>query len=61
MFTCPMRLADGTPADPPTFTSSEPNWRVGDRVIVGAEVRYRIVAIDHDEVTWTVQPVHTGH
>jgi hypothetical protein len=28
-FAFEMRLADGTPADPPTFVSAIPNWRVG--------------------------------
>ena len=61
MFTFPMRLADGSPADPPRFQSAVPNWRVGDDVRVGSAVRYRIVATDYyearDETTWTVEPV----
>ena len=36
VFTFSMALADGTPADPPTFVSSIPSWSVGDEVIVGA-------------------------
>jgi hypothetical protein len=64
-FTFTMRLTDGSPADPPTFVSAAPNWRVGDDVLVGAEVRYRIVAIDYDEVRdeslWTVEPIRSGH
>lgn len=61
MFTHRMVYADGTPADPPTFTSSEPNWRVGDLVRVGADARLRIVRIDqhgeNEPPTWTVAPV----
>jgi hypothetical protein len=60
MFTFAMRLADGSPVNPPTFTSSEPNWRVGDDVRVGADVRFRIVAIevpaDGAHGVWIVEP-----
>lgn len=49
----------------PQFVSAIPAWSVGDRVIVGAEARYRIVGIAydeaHDETTWTVEPVRSGH
>ena len=31
-FTYRLVLEDGSPADPPTFVSSEPNWQVGDRI-----------------------------
>jgi hypothetical protein len=61
----PDASADGTPADPPRFVSSIPTWSVGDPVIVGAEVRYRILDIAYDEprdvTTWTVEPVRSGH
>jgi hypothetical protein len=64
-FTFTMRLVDGPPADPPTFTSAIPDWRVGDDVRVGSEVRYRIVAIEvpPDDVNgvWIVEPVPSGH
>jgi hypothetical protein len=29
-----LELPSGKPADPPTFTSSEPNWRVGDTIFL---------------------------
>jgi hypothetical protein len=48
MFTFQMRLADGTPADPPQFVSSEPNWRTGDPVRIGADVRFTITGISYE-------------
>jgi hypothetical protein len=51
MFTFQMRLADGTPADPPTFVSSIPTWSAGDKVIVGATPRYVITATEYDAAT----------
>jgi hypothetical protein len=30
-----LELPNGEPADPPTFQSSEPNWRVGDVIFLG--------------------------
>jgi hypothetical protein len=60
-----MVLADGTPADPPTFVSSVPNWNVGDKVIVGATARFVITATEYDAeddvTTWTVAPVPNSH
>jgi hypothetical protein len=59
-----MRLLDGTPADPPQFLSSEPNWRIGDAVRIGAAVRYTITGTSYDEqtdtTTWIVMPVRNG-
>lgn len=61
MFTFSMQLADGSPADPPTFVSSMPNWNVGDNVMVGATPRYVITATEYDAdddvTTWVVEPV----
>jgi hypothetical protein len=58
-----MRLLDGSPADPPEFTSSDPNWRVGDPVRIGAGVRFTITGTSYDEATdvttWIV-PVRKG-
>jgi hypothetical protein len=31
-----LRLADGTPADPPTLTTAAPLWRPGDTIPLGA-------------------------
>lgn len=46
MFTYRLLNLDGTPAEQPTFTSSEPNWRVGDKVLIRPGVEYRIVAME---------------
>jgi hypothetical protein len=65
MFTFKLIQPDGTPADPPTFVSSEPNWRVGNRVLIRPGFEYRIVGIEQppDDVhgVWIVEPVPTGH
>jgi hypothetical protein len=45
MFTFRLILEDGTPADPPRFASSEPNWRVGETVMVTPTNVYRIVEV----------------
>jgi hypothetical protein len=64
MFSFSMVLADGAPADPPTFVSAIPNWRVGDDVRIGAEVRYRIIGLqqadEEEPPTWIVEPVRNG-
>ena len=49
MFTFKMVLADGSPADPPQFVSSVPNWKVGDVAMIRPGFKYRIVRIDHNE------------
>lgn len=60
MFIFRLRLLDGSPADPPQFMSSEPNWRVGDPVRIGADVRYTITGMSDDVTTWIVMPVRGG-
>jgi hypothetical protein len=59
-----LRLADGEPVDPPQFLSSEPNWRVGDAVRIGADVRFTITGLSYDEATdvttWIVMPGQIG-
>jgi hypothetical protein len=63
-FSFEMILANGAPADPPTFVSAIPNWGVGDDVRIGAEVRYRIVGMqqagEDEPPTWIVEPVRIG-
>jgi hypothetical protein len=63
-FTFRMRLPDGSPAEPPTFTSAVPDWRVGDLVRIGTEHRYTITGTSYDEntdtTTWIVMPVRNG-
>ena len=62
MFTFKMVLADGSPADPPQFVSSEPRWDVGMRVMVGDEYKYCITRSEYDaerdQTTWTVELVY---
>jgi hypothetical protein len=57
-----LRLLDGSPAEPAEFVSSEPNWRIGDPVRIGADVRYTITGISYDEqtdtTTWIVMPAN---
>jgi hypothetical protein len=33
-FTFRLELADGTPADPPSFRAAVPNWQAGDEIPV---------------------------
>jgi hypothetical protein len=60
-FSFEMRLADGTPAEPPRFTSAVPNWNVGDVAMIRPGVKYRIVETEYDQpaetTTWIVEPV----
>jgi hypothetical protein len=45
-FNFRLELANGEPADPPTFQSSEPNWRVGDTIFLGLKrPKLRVVAL----------------
>lgn len=46
MFHYRLQNPDGNPADPPTFTSSEPDWRAGDTVLIRPGTEYRIVGIE---------------
>ena len=39
-----LELANGEPAAPSTFETSEPNWRPGDRVFVNPTLRYVVIA-----------------
>jgi hypothetical protein len=64
VFTFKTRLLDGTPAEPAQFVSSEPNWRIGDQVRIGADVRYTITGVSYDgqtdTTTWIVMPVRNS-
>ena len=44
LFEFRLELANGEPADPRKFETSEPNWRPGDRIFVNPTVRYVVVA-----------------
>jgi hypothetical protein len=55
-----MVLRDGSPAEPAEFTSSEPNWRPGDRAMVNPRLVFRILEVrpaDEPEssATWVVE------
>jgi hypothetical protein len=45
VFTYRLLKIDGTPADKPTFRSSECDWHVGDKVLIRPGVEYRIVGL----------------
>jgi hypothetical protein len=48
-FTHRLELEDGTPADPPTFRTAVPTWRVGETIPLGAGRTLRVIAIrDND-------------
>jgi hypothetical protein len=62
MFTFALILEDGTPADPPTFTTAVPNWSVGDTFLLQPGRVLRILASETGEeppphATWTVEHV----
>jgi hypothetical protein len=65
MFTYHLLNPDGTPADKPTFRSSEPDWHVGDTVLIRPGVEYVIVGLQEppDDVhgVWIVEPVPNSH
>jgi hypothetical protein len=54
-FTFNLELADGTPADPPTFQTVAPHWRPGDTIPLGrgrtlSVVGVRLTAADETPV-----------
>jgi hypothetical protein len=42
-FTYRLERKDGTPADPPTFDSATPTWRIGDTIPLGRNRILRVV------------------
>jgi hypothetical protein len=64
MFSFEMRLPDGSPAEPPRFTSAVPNWEPGDVAMIRPGFEYRILSTAYDEQfdepTWTVELVRNG-
>ena len=42
-FTYELVLEDGTPAEPPKFTTAVPNWEPGDTIPLGPGRRLRVV------------------
>jgi hypothetical protein len=47
-FTFMLEHADGTPADPPTFTTVAPQWRTGDMIPLGRR-SLRVVGLREGE------------
>jgi hypothetical protein len=64
MFTHHLMHPDGTPAEKPTFRSSEPDWHVGGKVLIRTGVELQIVGMQEpsDDVhgVWIVEPVRSG-
>jgi hypothetical protein len=44
-FTFNLELADGTPADPPTFQTVAPQWRPGDTIPLGRDRTLSVVGV----------------
>jgi hypothetical protein len=44
-----LETADGAPAEPPTLTSSVPNWRPGDTIPLGRDRTLRVVGVRDDD------------
>jgi hypothetical protein len=66
MFAIRLVNLDGTPADKRTFRSGEPDWHVGDKMLVRPGTEYRILAVeaappDDMHGVRTVEPVPNGH
>lgn len=58
-FTYKLVLEDGTPADPPTFVTVVPTWRVGDKVLIRPGFEFVIVSVEtraeDAHGTWTAR------
>jgi hypothetical protein len=52
-------LEDGSPADPPVFTTATPQWREGDIFMIRPGRTFRILAIrdgaDDSHAVWAVE------
>lgn len=59
VFNYRMIWEDGSPADPPLFTTAVPTWHVGDEVLIRPGFEFEIVAIDQSvgdaHAVWTVR------
>jgi len=40
---------DGSPADPPTFRSSELRWKQSDEIVLGCDRRLRVFGVRDDD------------
>lgn len=56
MPTYELRLADGTPADPPILRVNAPSWKVGDVIPLGPGRALRVVAVHAAEPVLIVEP-----
>jgi hypothetical protein len=59
LFKYQLELEDGTPADPPSFTTAVPTWHAGDKGLIRPGFELEIVAI-HElpgdaQKTWIVR------
>jgi hypothetical protein len=52
-FTFKLELADGAPADPPSFTTVAPQWRPGATIPLGAGRALRVVGVRATDVDET--------
>lgn len=48
-FTYALEHEDGSPADPPTFKTAVPTWRVGDEIPLGRCKALRITRVRDDD------------
>jgi hypothetical protein len=56
MPTFELRKPDGTPADPPTFSTNAPAWKPGDVIPLGPGRSLRVVAVHAAEPVLVVEP-----
>jgi hypothetical protein len=56
-FTFKLELADGTPADPPSFRAAVPNWRPGDTIFLAPRRTLRVVRVRDDDADQAPVPV----
>jgi hypothetical protein len=48
-FTIKLERADGTPAEPPSITTTVTNWRPGNTIPLGRDRTLRVVSIRDDD------------
>ncbi len=65
-FTFTLEHEDGSPADPPTFSTAVPNWSPGDTIPLGSKRTLRVIEVrpgrepDGDAVL-VVEPLRDNH
>ena len=45
LFTFTLKHEDGSPAEPPTFSTAVPNWSPGDTIPLGSDRTLRVIEI----------------